>query len=289
MVSGKENTSQNTRITHISARSESSASRLKELLQYRDFIVLWTKKTLTLSYKQTILGPLWLIITPLLSAVTYMLVFGRIAGIRTDGIPQILFYLVNNAAWRLFSSCFQNNARTFTANANLFGKVYFPRLSIPVSNLFAALILFLIEMAIVLVVFVWYLAKGAVQICWQYLWAAVPAVLVIAVLGMSAGIIISSLTTRYRDLSVLVSFGTQLLMYATPVVYPVSQISDPFLQKLILLNPLSAPMETLRLALFGSGMVVGWSLWWSLACTVLLLVCGVRIFGRVERTFMDTV
>lgn len=275
--------------THISAKHRLWDLKLQEVWQYRDLIVLFTKRSFAVSYQQTILGPLWLFLNPLLTALAYVVLFGNIAKLSTDGVPQLLFYLTGHAVWSFFSTCLTNNASTFTGNAGLFGKVYFPRLVVPISNLLSAMIRFGIQMILVLSFLTFYAVQGAVT-PHGWAWLYLPLVLIwLGLLGMGIGILVSSLTTKYRDLRVLVSFGVSLWMYATPVVYPLSQVPTGWLQTVLRLNPVTAPMELFRYALLGSGTVLPWCILCSLAVTVVVLFLGIVVFHRVERTFMDTV
>lgn len=262
---------------------------LREVWQYRDLIWLFTKRNFQVTYKQTVLGPAWLFINPILSSLIYCFIFGGIANMGTDGIPQMLFYLSGNAIWGLFSNCLTRNANTFTANAGTFGKVYFPRLTVPISNVLSAIITFGIQMIMTLVFLVVYLIKGAVSPNWA-LWPLIPLLLVwLGIMGMGLGIIISSMTTKYRDLTVLVGFGVQLWMYITPVVYPLSQTDNPLLRTLLQINPVTSPVEIYRYALLGQGTINPLYVIWSIAFTVIVAVVGIMIFNKVEKTFMDTV
>ncbi len=262
---------------------------LKEVWRYRDLILLFTKRTFTLTYKQTILGPAWIFINPLISSFIYAFVFGGIAGMSTDGVPQILFYLCSNAIWIFFSSCVTKNASTFTANANVFGKVYFPRLTIPVSNVLASIVQFGVQMLMVLAFLAFYVITGQVHPHWEN-WLLIPIVLLnLGFLGLGCGIIISSLTTKYRDLAILVTFGVQLWMYATPIVYPMSQLSDGWMKTVLMINPVTAPVEVFRYAVLGQGTIMPRYLALSWAITIVVVVIGVMIFNKVEKTFMDTV
>lgn len=274
--------------THISAKHSLFDLKLKEFWQYRDLVWLFTRRSFMVSYMQTILGPLWLFINPLLTSITYVVLFGNIAKLSTDGVPQLLFYLSGNAVWTFFSGCVTTNASTFTNNAYLFGKVYFPRLVMPVSNVLSKLILFGIQMLMVLVLLLWYTVRGTVAPLWKY-WLFLPVLLIwLGVLGMGVGIIISSLTTKYRDLHVLVEFGMSLWMYATPVVYPLSTVNAG-LRRILLLNPVTPVVELYRRILLGVGQVDGTYLLYSLLVTLVIALAGVLIFTHVERTFMDTV
>lgn len=275
--------------THISSQHNLLDLNLKEVWRYRDLIVLFTKRTFTLTYKQTVLGPAWIFLNPLISSFIYAFVFGGIAGMSTDGVPQILFYLTSNAIWIFFSSCVTKNAQTFTANANVFGKVYFPRLTVPISNVLAAVIQFGVQMVLVLLFLAYYVATGQVHPHWEA-WLLIPLVLLhLGLMGLGCGIIISSLTTKYRDLAILVTFGIQLWMYATPVVYPLSQLDDGWMKTILLLNPVTAPVEVFRYSVLGQGTIMPAYLALSWAITIVVVVIGIVIFNRVEKTFMDTV
>lgn len=275
--------------SHITAEHKWFDLKLKEVWQYKDLIWLFTKRSFTLRYKQTILGPAWLFIGPLMTSVVYLFVFNGIAGIDTDSVPPILFYLTGTALWSYFSSCFTSNASTFTANAGVFGKVYFPRLTTPISNIFSAVLQFCIQMILVVVFFVIYLIQGAISPNWlAMLW--IPVVLIhLGVMGMGFGLVVSSLTTKYRDLTMLVGFGVSLWTYATPVAYPLSQITNPFLRTVSMINPVTMPMELFKSGVLGVGTVDPLYLTISAVFTVVVAILGIIIFNKVERTFMDTV
>ena len=274
---------------HISSKHRMLDLNLREVWQYRDLITLFTKRTFTLTYKQTILGPVWLFLNPLISSVIYAFVFGGIAGIGTDGIPSLLFYMSGNAIWIFFSGCVTKNASTFTANANVFEKVYFPRLTITISNVLSSVIQFGIQMLMVLVLLIYYVVAGAVHPHWGA-WLLIPFVLIhLGLLGLGCGIIISSLTTKYRDLAILVTFGVQLWMYITPVVYPLSQLGDSWMKTILMINPVTAPVEMFRYALLGQGTIMPGYLAYSWMVTIAVVIVGIMIFNKVEKTFMDTV
>ena len=273
----------------ISAKRGLLELNLKEVWQYRDLIALFTRKNFVLIYKQTILGPAWIVLNPLISSIIYAVVFGGIAGIETEGVPTMLFYLCSNALWIFFSSCVSNNAAAFTANANVFGKVYFPRLTVPVSNVLSAIIHFAVQMILVLGVLAYYMIQGVVHPNWAA-WLLVPVVLLqLGILGLGTGIIVSSLTTKYRDLAILVTFGVQLWMYATPIVYPLSQLGDGLIRTILMINPVTMPVELFRYAVLGSGAVepLFWLLSWVV--TILIALAGILLFNNIEKTFMDTV
>ena len=286
---GKANVSKLHYHTHISAKRSWFDLNLKEVWQYRDLITLFTRRSFVLTYKQTVLGPAWIFLNPLISSIIYAFVFGGIAGMSTDGVPQILFYLCSNAIWIFFSTSVTKNAQTFTANANVFGKVYFPRLAVPISNVLASIIQFGVQMLLVLAFLAYYVIIGQVHPHWEA-WLLIPVVLLhLGLLGLGFGIIISSLTTKYRDLAILVTFGVQLWMYATPIVYPLSQLGNGWMKTVLLINPVTAPVEVFRYAVLGQGTIMPQYLALSWDVTILVAVFGVMIFNRVEKTFMDTV
>lgn len=274
---------------HITSHRGWLEVNLKELWQYRDLIRLFVEKDFAVRYKQTILGPLWMILNPLLTTVVYTLVFGNIANLSTDGIPKLLFYMAGTALWGFFASCLNNTSQTFTGNAQLFGKVYFPRLTKPISVVISSAIQFGIQFLLFGIFWVYYLAAGQVTPHWGGLLLLPVVLLVLGGMSMGCGIIISSLTTRYRDLSMLVTFGINLWMYATPVVYPLSIAGDGWKRLLLLVNPVTPVMEVFRYILLGQGEISAIGLGWSAAFTVLLLLGGILLFNRIEKNFMDTV
>lgn len=261
---------------------------LKELVQYKDLIVMFVKRDFKTMYKQTILGPLWIIINPLMTTLMYTIVFGNIANISTDGMPQIVFYMLGTTVWTYFSSCLTKTSSTFTGNAAIFGKVYFPRLVTPISTVISGLINFGVQFLMFLGFMAYFMIKGSpIE---PNLWILITPLLLVqlAALALGFGIIISSMTTKYRDLAVLVTFGVQLWMYATPVVYPASQIGGK-LKTLMMLNPVSPIVESFRYAFLGSGSIPWNYLGISVVTTLVVLFAGVVLFSRVEKTFMDTV
>lgn len=275
--------------THISSKHKLFDLKLKEVWRYRDLIWLNTKRSFTVQYKQTILGPAWLFISPIFTSLIYTFVFGGIAGMSTDGLPQILFYLPGTAIWSFFSSSLTDNANAFTANAGLFGKVYFPRLTMPISNVLSAAIRYGIQFIMVMAFLVFYTITGEVSPNWYLFWIIPLTLIHLGIMGMGIGIIISSLTTKYRDLKVLVGFGVSLLMYATPVVYPLSQLSEGWMKTIVMINPITMPIELYRYALLGVG-TINWLYYViSVAFTVVVAAIGIMVFNKVERTFMDTV
>ncbi len=262
--------------------------RFGELIRARDLIMLFVWRDFVSVYKQTILGPLWYLIQPLLTTLTFTVIFGRIAALPTDAVPDFLFYLAGSVVWSYFAECLNKTSITFIANSNLFGKVYFPRLSVPVSILISNLIAFAIQFALFLVFVAYYWAIGsAVTPNWTALLLPLY-VLVMAGLGLGFGIIVSALTTRYRDLQFLVRFGVQLAMYATPVIYPLSSIPEKY-QLLIVANPMTSIVEAFRYSFLGSGSINPWHLLYSFVFMLVSLAVGIMLFNRIETTFMDTV
>lgn len=274
--------------THIKARTGWFDIDLHELYNYRDLIWLFFKRNYTTRYKQTVLGPLWLILNPIITVSLYALVFGNLAGLSTDGIPQFVFYLCSNALWTFFAASLTQTANTFTANASIMGKVYFPRLVMPISAVLTGLIDLSIQLIMLAIIMVGYSFGGyRFDIGLGVLLG--PLIIVqVGLLGLGFGIIIAALTTKYRDLVVLVGFGVQLWMYATPVVYTAGIIPTKYLG-IYMLNPMSPIIECWRKAIIGSGEFL-WKYWGiSWATTVVVLFVGILLFSRIEKTFMDTV
>ena len=275
--------------THLERKNGWFDINLKEVWQYRDLIWLFTKRDFVLRYKQTILGPIWVVLQPLITTLIFTLVFGGIAGISTDGVPQVLFYMGGNAVWSFFAACLNGTATTFTGNAGVFGKVYFPRLVSPISTVLSSMVNFFIQFAMFLVFWVYFLVTKQVSPNYIGILMLPVILLYLGILGLGFGVIISSLTTKYRDLVMLVGFGVQLWMYITPVVYPVSTLGSGGLYKLVMLNPVTCAVETFRWAFLGSGAFE--PLYWGISAVVMAAVVffGVIIFSKVEKTFMDTV
>lgn len=263
--------------------------RLGELWRYRDLVSLFVRRDFVAAYKQTVLGPLWYLIQPLLTTITFTVVFGRIASLPTDGLPQFLFYMSGTVVWSYFAECLNKTSNTFVQNANLFGKVYFPRMAVPVSILVSNLITFAAQFALFLAFVLFFALRGA-DVSFHWGWIALTPILLLmmAGLGLGFGVIISSLTTKYRDLRFLVQFGVQLLMYAAPVIYPVSAVPGRF-QWIILANPMTPIIEAFRYAFLGAGTVDPLHLAYSLGFMLAVVFLGALIFNRVEQTFMDTV
>jgi lipopolysaccharide transport system permease protein len=259
-----------------------------ELWRYRDLIALFVWRDFVSIYKQTILGPFWYLLQPLLTTLVFTIIFGTVAGMPTDDTPPFLFYLSGVIVWRYFADCLTNTSNTFVSNAHIFGKVYFPRLTVPISVVVSNLVSFGIQMLLLLFCYLFFWHSSLIRPHLSALMLLPFLIVQMAALGLGFGIIVSSLTTRYRDLTHLVGFGMQLWMYATPVVYPASSLPGQ-LRWLLVLNPMAPVVETFRYAILGTGRisVQGWVV--SLACTVIILTLGVVLFSRVEKSFMDTV
>ena len=273
---------------HISGKHPFFDLKLQELWRYRDLIMLLARRDFVVVYKQTILGPLWLVLTPILTSLMYAFVFGNVAGISTDGVPKVLFYLFSTAAWTMFSSNISSCAGTFTNNVSLMGKVYFPRLAVPVSQLISSSIRFLIQLLPAFAFYAYYLAAGQIHANPAYAWLFVTSMLQLALLSYGFGIIVCALTTKYRDLTVLVSFGLSLWMFATPVAYPLSALNGRFYLAACI-NPAAAPMELLRFSLWGNTVITPAQIALSWVLTLLAVLAGTLLFNHVERVFADTV
>ena len=281
--------------TIIKPRNKLFEVNLKEIWDYRDLLTLFVKRNIVTQYKQTILGPLWWLIQPTLTVIMYMVVFGGIAGIPTDGIPQPLFYLAGVCMWQYFSSCLTSTSNTFVSNSGIFGKVYFPRLIMPLATVTSNLVRFLIQLGLFVVVYVFYAFKGMAPSPNWYVLLLPILVLMMAGLGLGFGIIVSSMTTKYRDLQVLFSFVVSLWMYATPIVYPLSQVKGKVMMgfdvyTIMRLNPVTPVIETFKYGALGAGEFIGWGwLAYSFVFMSVLLALGILIFNRVQKSFMDTV
>ena len=261
---------------------------LKDVWRYRDLLWLFVKRDFVSFYKQTILGPLWFFIQPLFTTITFTFIFGNLAGISTDGLPQPLFYMAGITAWNYFADCLTKTSTVFKDNANIFGKVYFPRLIMPLSIVASNLVRFIVQMVLFLIMIGYYAIQGAdFNVTWAI--ALFPfLVLLMALLGLGLGLIITALTTKYRDLAFLITFGVQLLMYATTVIYPLS--AAPLKYKyLIELNPMTGIIEAFRYGFLGQGELTWHSLGYSTLVTLISLVLGVVIFNKTEKTFVDTI
>ena len=272
----------------IKSSNSWSGFSVSKLWRYKDLLGLFIYRDFVAMYKQTILGPLWYVIQPILTTITYYFVFGRVAGLSTDGVPKFLFYLAGVTCWSYFAACLNKTSNTFSANANLFGKVYFPRILVPVSNVVSNLI----RLGIQIVLFLGFLAYFLITTDKLHPNATILLVpylfLLMAVLGMGMGILISSLTTKYRDLQFFVTFGVQLLMFLTPVIYPLSSLTED-MKTYALLIPMTSVLETFKYAFTGVGFFSWWWLLYTTAIAGILLVISLRLFGKIEKRFMDTV
>ena len=284
----KETSQQAETVTVIRPRSGWFDVNIAELWRYRDLIGMFVWRDFVAVYKQTILGPLWFLLQPLLTTVVFTVIFGNVAKLPTDGLPPFLFYLSGVVPWRYFADCLNNTSNTIVSNAQIFGKVYFPRLAVPVSVVISNLISFGVQFLLFLGFFLYYwLATPLIRP--QATLLLLPVlILQMAALGLGAGIIVSSMTTRYRDLAHLVGFGVQLWMYATPIVYPSSALNDNW-RFIFLLNPMAPVIEGFRSSFLGTGAfdLASWGI--SLCITASVLLTGLLLFNRVEKTSMDTV
>jgi lipopolysaccharide transport system permease protein len=277
--------------TVIQPREKLLQINLREIWDYRDLCSLFVKRNITTQYKQTVLGPLWYIIQPMITVVMYMVVFGGIAQISTDGLPQPLFYLGGICMWQYFNDCLTKTSSTFTANAAIFGKVYFPRLIMPISTVVSNLLRFAIQFGLFMAVYAIYqiwIIPGEIHTNWYALLLPV-LVLMLAGLALGFGILFSSMTTKYRDMQLLLDFFVRLWMYATPVIYPLSTITNEKLRLIMSLNPLTGIVEAFKYGFLGQGQFSWAMLAYSFGFMVVLLTIGIVIFNRVQKTFMDTV
>lgn len=276
--------------TEIRPKDKLLSVDFKEIWQYRDLMMLFVKRNIITQYKQTILGPLWYVIQPLMTTVMYMVVFGGIAKISTDGLPQPLFYLAGISFWQYFADCLTKTSNTFVNNAGIFGKVYFPRLVTPLSDVISNLVRFGIQFALFLIVYLYYFIFTDANIQ-PNLYALLLPVLVVMLAGLALGfgILFSSMTTKYRDLQLLLSFFVSLWMYATPVIYPLSTITNEKLRLVMQLNPLTGIVEFFKYGMLGVGNHEWWMLGYSFGFMVVLLALGIVVFNKVQKSFMDTV
>jgi len=265
--------------------------KLKDVWHYRDLLILMVRRDFVSFYKQTVLGPLWFFIQPLFTTLIYTFIFGNLAAIPTDGLPQPLFYLAGITAWNYFADCLTKTSTVFTANAGLFGKVYFPRLIVPLSIVVSNLIRFAVQMLLFFIMMGVYWFQGATLHPNVYILLFPFLLLLMAMLGLGLGMIISALTTKYRDLSFLITFGIQLMMYLTTVIYPLSVVKEkyPAYVWMVAYNPMTSVIEAFRYGFLGQGTFTVLSLGVTTMFTTLILLAGIIIFNRVERTFIDTV
>jgi lipopolysaccharide transport system permease protein len=262
--------------------------KFKDLWRYRDLMIMFVKRDFVSFYKQTILGPLWFFIQPLFTTIIYTFIFGGLAAISTDGLPKPLFYLAGITAWNYFADCLTKTSTVFKDNSNIFGKVYFPRLILPLSIIASNLVRFGVQMLLFLSMIVYYYCNGTVfSPTWALLMFPI-LILLMALLGLGMGLIISAMTTKYRDLAFLITFGVQLMMYATTVIYPLSAAPEKY-KNLIELNPMTGIIEAFRYSFLGRGEFSTWSVGYSAIVTLVVLFFGIIIFNKTEKTFVDTV
>lgn len=274
----------------IEPRTRLFSLNLKEVWHHNYLLLMFVRRDIVSVYKQTILGPLWFFIQPLLTTVTFTVVFGNIAQISTDGMPQTIFYMAGITIWNYFSETLTATSNTFTTNASIFGKVYFPRLVMPLSKVLSGLVKFGIQYLLFISILLYFVSKGS-HVKPDPLGILIVTPIVVAImagLGLGMGLILSSLTTKYRDLMFLITFGIQLLMYATPIIYPISSMSPAF-RWLIEANPLSWLVEAFRHVYLGAGQLNIHGLLYSLGFTTVILLVGMLVFNKVEKNFMDTV
>jgi lipopolysaccharide transport system permease protein len=272
----------------IRPRSSWLDLHLKDLWTYRDLVLMFVRRDFVSQFKQTVLGPTWFVLQPLLTTVVFVIVFGHIASLSTDGIPKTLFYLSGNVVWMYFAGVLTATSNTFVGNANLFGKVYFPRLAVPLSIVISSILKFGLQFLLFLAFLLFFWLNGAPVHLTPYAALFPVLILIMAGLALGLGILFSSMTTKYRDLRFLLEFGVRLLMYATPVVFPLSSIPGKW-RWFLMVNPMTPVIETFRLGFLGQGTFSWLHLGYSLVFAVASLLVGVTIFNRVERTFMDTV
>ena len=261
---------------------------LKEIWQYRDLLKMYVKQAIITQYKQTILGPLWFFIQPAITTVMYMLIFGGIAKIPTDGLPQPMFYLAGIVCWQYFADCLTKTSSTFISNQSVFGKVYFPRLVVPLSTVIANLVRMGIQFLLFILVYIYYIVLGTSVSPNAYAFLIPLLIVILAGLSLGFGIIVSSMTTKYRDLTILFSFIVQIWMYATPIIYPLSTMS-PKKQWIMALNPVTSLVEAFKYGTMGVGTFNWYQLGYSFVFMVVLLFIGIVVFNKVEKSFMDTV
>jgi lipopolysaccharide transport system permease protein len=263
--------------------------RLGEVWRYRDLVMMFVRRDFISTYKQTILGPLWFFIQPILTSLIYVIIFGRVAKISTEGIPPMVFYLAGITIWNYFSTTLTSTSNVFVGNAHIFGKVYFPRLTMPISIVISNLVRFLIQFALFAAIWIYNLAKDDSVIEPNGYAALTPLLLLImALLSLGLGMILSSLTTKYRDLGMLMGFGMQLFMYATPIIYPLSEVPEKY-KFILVANPVTSIVETFRYGFLGTGTFNWWHLGYSALASIIILLIGTIIFNKVEKSFMDTV
>jgi lipopolysaccharide transport system permease protein len=274
--------------TVISPKRDLIYFNFREIFKYRDLIFLFIKRDFVTFYKQTILGPLWYIIQPLINAIVFTIIFGNLAKIPTEGVPPFIFYLAGNIIWGYFAICLNSTSNTFVRNSDIFGKVYFPRITIPISNIFIGMLQFFVQF-IVFVCFLIYFYFSGSSINIDFTLIFIPLLLFqVAITGLGFGLMISSLTSKYRDLTFVMSFGVQLWMYATPIVYPLSLVSEKY-RILFCLNPMTSVVESFRYIFFKESVIKLEYIFISIFISILVLILGMIFFNKTEKSFLDTV
>ncbi|WP_083262491.1 ABC transporter permease [Roseivirga sp. 4D4] len=275
--------------TIIEPKSATFDLKIKEIRRYKDLLLLFVRRDLVAQYKQTILGPLWYFIQPILTTLTFTVIFGNVAGLSTDGLPKVLFYLAGVTSWRYFSDSLTKTSETFTKNAQIFGKVYFPRAIMPISTTITNLVTYGVQLVLFFGFYAYFVFVEGFELRIQKELFLFPLlVLIMMLLGLGFGFILSALTTKYRDLKFLITFGVQLLMYGTPVIYPLSSIPEQY-KVFILANPMTPIIETFRFIFLGSGQLSYLYLGYATVFALALFILGLAIFNRTEKNFMDTV
>ena len=275
--------------TIITPKANLLAVDWREIWRYRDMYVLFVQRAFRTAYKQTILGPLWFLITPVLSVIVYVAVFGGIANIPTDGVPAVLFYLLGISVWGYFAASLSATSNSFVTNADVFGKVYFPRIIMPLVAVTVNLLSFSIQLGIFFAFYIYYVATGSqVGMHWQVVLFPVY-IFMLAMMAVGFGMMVSSVTTKYRDIQIVFSKIVSLWVYITPVIYPLSMVTNPKLHLLMSINPVTPVMEAIKYSLLGAGEFSWLWLGYSALMTLLLLVCGLMLFNKVQKSFMDTV
>lgn len=273
---------------HIKPHDNLFNLHLKDVWDYRDLLVLLVRRDFVSFYKQTIFGPLWFFIQPIFTTILFTLVFNKMGGFSTEGCPAPLFYMCGTIAWNYFADCLTKTSTVFKDNANIFGKVYFPRLIMPLSIVASNLVRFSVQFILFLILYGYYNLKGASIFPNAFILLFPVVILLMALLGLGLGLIITAMTTKYRDLTFLVTFGVQLLMYATPIIYPLSAVPQKY-RNLVAINPLSGLVETFRYSFVGTGHFYFDSFIYSVIATISILIFGLIIFNKVEKSFVDTV
>ncbi len=272
----------------ISSKGNTWGVKISDLLSYRNLLYMLVKRDFITQYKQTILGPIWFLIQPLISAMAYLIIFGRLADLGTDSIPQVLFYFSGTILWTFFTEVLNKTSRVFVSNKELFGKVYFPRSIVPISYVIGGIIKLSIQLLLFAAMYIYYIIRNEISFSGWKIFVSFLVILWISLLSTGLGMIITSITTKYRDIAIALEFFISLLMYGTPVVYPMSE-TDGLLRFIIELNPLTAPVEMFRYSFFGVFTAPLWSVLYSLVIAIVIMLYGMLIFGKNEQIFIDVI